>query len=265
MISYAVDINHNCSNYLKYLINQSRGKGELSQTALAAQPCRSISQYTGAGFHKGDVSCRGERVLSLAGYSRKMDRTLQIGRMQTMMLSSWIKEYLLMLDLLNWESQLVALQLLKHKYNQMFAQPGWYMWKNTITEQCVPANTGRGLKLLPLSFSSIIWEVISIKEEQEAQKVVWALLLLLKDQVGKDQVYTFFFLVIFPSNNHSWNFCLQLLLLVAEIFKVSWQKLHTWKTTQTKFQHLFDNSYTYQQTAGNVLYYNTFSSGFALD
>lgn len=113
-----------------------------------------------------------------------------------------------MLDLLNWESQLVALQLLKHKYNQMLAQPWWYMWKNTITEQCVSANTVRVLRLLPLSFSSIFWEVISIKEEQEAQKVVWALLLLLKDQVYTFFFLQFFLLIIIPEisvyNSYSW-------------------------------------------------------------
>lgn len=64
-----------------------------------------------------------------------------------------------MLDLLNWESQLGALQLLKDKYNQKLAQTWWcekYHYR--------AANTGKGLQLLTLSFSPIIWEIILIKE-----------------------------------------------------------------------------------------------------
>lgn len=67
---------------------------------------------------------------------------------------------------------------------------------------------------------------------------------------------TYFFLATFPSNNHvimEFQFTTPT-TGSSDLPFCSIQFAESWKTTQIKFQHLFENAHTYQQTAGNVLY-----------
>ena len=65
-----------------------------------------------------------------------------------------------------------------------------------------------------------------------------------------------FFLGTFPSNNHvivEFQFTTPT-TGSSDLPFCSIQFAESWKTTQIKFQHLFENAHTYQQTASNVLY-----------
>lgn len=66
----------------------------------------------------------------------------------------------------------------------------------------------------------------------------------------------YFFLAIFPSDNYvTVGFQFTTPSTGSSDFQFCSIKFaESWKTTQIKRQHLFENAHTYQQTAGNVLY-----------